>query len=396
MDVLDPPFNELQIIESLMHSMDNVNVNVYRIYNKSLKKYEYMTVANMWKVYQIDQNLGTIGPVQPELDVNKFIYVAAESIAHPVKEYGTDNYLTFLTSISKFPQYKSQMSLFRMNTVAEREKVTTWDIDESRYIHSFSVTKRHAVIVAPPITVNPTKLVTQGYVLCAMEWNNTSPVIIYVVDLKSLNVMTLKYNPFFFFHHINAYEENNTIIVDICTFANKTTVSMFEMPILSDPKVRNSIKFGYGMIRLVIDLETWTVKGQGFESSPKVPYSSRIDFPIFNEKYRYSKYCYVYGTSQKIDNINFNKYAIVKKDVCDPSGDKSWALDNNYPSETLFVATPGGTREDDGILISHVFDGVLDETNLYIINATTMETISKSKLPTNIPVAIHGRFFPDP
>jgi carotenoid cleavage dioxygenase-like enzyme len=41
-------------------------------------------------------------------------------------------------------------------------------------------------------------------------------------------------------------------------------------------------------------------------------------------------------------------------------------------------------------------DGVLDETNLYIINATTMETISKSKLPTNIPVAIHGRFFPDP
>jgi hypothetical protein len=65
-------------------------------------------------------------------------------------------------------------------------------------------------------------------------------------------------------HHINAYEENNTIIVDICTFANKTTVSMFEMPILSDPKVRNSIKFGYGMIRLVIDLETWTVKGQGF------------------------------------------------------------------------------------------------------------------------------------
>jgi carotenoid cleavage dioxygenase len=71
-------------------------------------------------------------------------------------------------------------------------------------------------------------------------------------------------------------------------------------------------------------------------------------------------------------------------------------LDNNYPSETLFVATPGGTREDDGILISHVFDDVLDETNLYIINATTMETISKSKLPTNIPVAIHGRFFPDP
>jgi hypothetical protein len=124
------------------------------------------------------------------------------------------------------------------------------------------------------------------------------------------------------------------------------------------------------------------VKGQGFESSPKVPYSSRIDFPIFNEKYRYSKYCYVYGTSQKIDNINFNKYAIVKKDVCDTSGDKSWALDNNYPSETLFVATPGGTREDDGILISHVFDDVLDETNLYIINATTMETVVSSA-PSN-------------
>jgi carotenoid cleavage dioxygenase-like enzyme len=59
---------------------------------------------------------------------------------------------TFLTRISKIPGIKSQMTLYRMNTISERKEMVTWEIDEPRYIHSFSVTQNYVVILAPPIT----------------------------------------------------------------------------------------------------------------------------------------------------------------------------------------------------------------------------------------------------
>lgn len=103
--------------------MDNTNVNVYRIYNKTIRNFEYMTLNDIWKVYQIDsRSLATMSAIVPEVRFNKLVFVTVTSSAHPVKEYGKENYITFLTSISKMPTVKSQMTLFRMNTVATREE----------------------------------------------------------------------------------------------------------------------------------------------------------------------------------------------------------------------------------------------------------------------------------
>lgn len=210
-----------------------------------------------------------------------------------------------------------------------------------------------------------------------MEWNGKAPLIIYLIDINFTKVTTLKYETLFFFHNINAYEDNDSIIADICTFDNSSIVKIFELESLLHQQVRDNMQFAQYIKRITIDLKTLSVRGETIASSPEIPYSTKLDFPTINENFRHLKYCYVYGQAVKIDNVNFNKYAIVKKDLCESRGDKSWTLDN-YPSEVWFVPTPNGNREDNGILIAHVFDGILKETYLVLINATSMELMSRS------------------
>ena len=392
-----PRFDAYETAESFINGMDNTNVNIIRVYNKQIQKYEYMTMNDIWKVYKVDGNsLNTLFAISPEVKLDKLVYVAAMSSAHPAKEYGKENYITFLTRISKAPGIKSEMTLYRMNTISEREEMVTWVIDEPRYIHSFSVTQNYVVILAPPITVNTLKLIEHGDIWESLEWSEKSPLFVYLIDINTSKVTTLKYDDtVFFFHHINAYEIEDTIVVDVCTLTNSTSVTIYELKYLQNPKIRDSTLFSEKIKRFIIDVKNSTVQSNEFTSSLKVPYSTNFDFPVINEKFRHMKYCFAFGKAIKIDNVHFNKIAIVKKDLCGTTGDKAWTLDNNYPSEAWFVPTPGVSREDDGVLLTHVFDGIMKETYLVIINATTMVTISRATLPINMPISFHGRFFED-
>ncbi|XP_052090779.1 retinoid isomerohydrolase-like [Mytilus californianus] len=143
------------------------------------------------------------------------------------------------------------------------------------------------------------------------------------------------------------------------------------------------------------DLITTSVSAESFKPSKNNSFANNLDMPTINENFRHVKYCYAYGLVLKADNKNFNKWALVKKDVCRVDGDLSWVIDNHYPSEAWFEPTPNSSREDDGVLMTHVFDGIKKESYLVLINATTMETMNKAILPTTMPFSFHGRFFQD-
>ena len=48
---------------------------------------------------------------------------------------------------------------------------------------------------------------------------------------------------------------------------------------------------------------------------------------------------------------------MVKKNTCDATEDKVIYIENHYASEMFFMADPEGTKEDDGVLETIVFDG---------------------------------------
>ena len=91
--------------------------------------------------------------------------------------------------------------------------------------------------------------------------------------------------------------------------------------------------------------------------------------------------------------------AVVKKDVCDEGAPAlAWRQDGHYPGEPTFVGAPGGTAEDDGVVLSVVLDGARQATYLLVLNASSMAPIARlySAPAANVTMGfgIHGAFVP--
>ena len=61
----------------------------------------------------------------------------------------------------------------------------------------------------------------------------------------------------------------------------------------------------------------------------------------------------------------------------------------------LPIANPEAKTEDDGVLVTIVFDGEKEQSYLLILDALTFTIIDKAYLPHNIPWSAHGMHFPE-
>ena len=69
-----------------------------------------------------------------------------------------------------------------------------------------------------------------------------------------------------------------------------------------------------------------------------------------------------------------------------------WSEDGSYPGEPVFVAPPKAQREDDGVLLSVVFDGRTRSSFLLVLDASSLEELARAEVPHHIPFGIHGQY----
>ena len=89
--------------------------------------------------------------------------------------------------------------------------------------------------------------------------------------------------------------------------------------------------------RYKINMATETVTYSNFPNTINSRWINQFDFPVINERFRGERYCVVYGWTA----FDYSRMALVKKNVCDPSKDKVWYVENHYSSEMWFYETPG-------------------------------------------------------
>ena len=74
----------------------------------------------------------------------------------------------------------------------------------------------------------------------------------------------------------------------------------------------------------------------------------------------------------------------------------TWCEENTFCSEPAFVPTPGGTAEDDGVLVTSLIRGKPDVTytGLLVLNAATLAEVARVEflLPGPVPKPLHGCF----
>jgi len=108
----------------------------------------------------------------------------------------------------------------------------------------------------------------------------------------------------------------------------------------------------------------------------------------------------VYGVVQQADGVTYDKWSLVKVTTTNSNGELVPATillheSSNYYGEMTFVPDPEGSNEDDGVLWSHVYDGIRRESYLLVLDARTMEPLAKAYSGFRGTIEFHGAFFPE-
>jgi all-trans-8'-apo-beta-carotenal 15,15'-oxygenase len=105
-------------------------------------------------------------------------------------------------------------------------------------------------------------------------------------------------------------------------------------------------------------------------------------------------YRYLYMGAAHAETGHAPLQAIVKVDL--ESGKKQlWsAAPRGFVSEPIFVARPGSDKEDDGWVLSLVYDSTHHRSDVVILDANDLSTgpVARLHLKHHIPYGLHGSF----
>lgn len=266
-------------------------------------------------------------------------------------------------------------------------KLAEVPVDQIAYLHSFALTERYAVIVEGPFMLYPTDLlVADKPILEKYRWDPGRGTRFLVIDrARGRHVATLQGDPFFAFHVINAHDDASRITIDLAAYEDSTIFDAMYLPRL---RGQTSRPFGFDLDtrRCTLDLSAKKVRMQKIGPGLELP---RIDYSRLHTR----PYRYLYGVSVRDKRTSGWFDQIGKLDTT--SGRvKIWHEPGCYPGEALFVPTPGGTREDGGVLLSVVLDGRTRNSFLLVLDARTMNEIGRAVVPHHIPFGFHGELFP--
>ena len=70
----------------------------------------------------------------------------------------------------------------------------------------------------------------------------------------------------------------------------------------------------------------------------------------------------------------------------------NWHEPGCYPGEPVFVGRPGREREDDGVILSVVFDATDCRSFLLVLDAHSFTERARAQVPHGVPFGFHGQF----
>ncbi len=366
----DPCRSLFQRVQSLFSPelTDNANVNLTRLGD------EYLAMTETPIPVRFDaETLATIGHDEGQKQFGQI------TTAHPHHDAQRGELVNFAAQLGA----KSEYRIYARSSTTEGRTLATMPVREPSYMHSFAITPRYALLLENPLVVNPLRLAFSGKAFIHnYRWKPELGVRIHAFDRETGTLhRTWTTDPFFVFHTINAFEDGDDIVIDLCAHEDASIIELLELDklragsghaVLGARPLRLTLAAGSGVASTReladVDLEL-----------PRIAYRSHNGLP----------YSFVYGASA--GDAPFLK-RLVKIDVDDGSH-TVWDEPNTWAGEPVFVPRVGASAEDDGIVLSVVLDAGTGSSFLLMLDAGTFEEIARAQAPQRVPFGFHGQFF---
>ena len=347
---------------------DNCNVNVTKIADK------YLALTETTLPIIFDQEfLKTKGHFIFDDNLDAQI-----TTAHPHFDFATREIFSYMTKFS----INSHYLIYNIRNGTKRCLISKIPVKEPAYMHSFALTRKYIILAEFPLVVNPLDLAFSNKPFIKnYKWKKENGTRFIVIDRGNGNIIAnIKSRAFFAFHHINAFEENEKIILDIAAYGDSTIIdSLFMNRIFANNHLLPRPNF----IRFKLDLNNNIATQQRIIEAP-------IELPRINYKYNARDYNFAYGTSFNKDGDFLNQ--LIKVDIKNKKTSR-WHRGGFYPSEPVFVPSPEGKKEDDGVILSVALDSKQKKSSLIVLDAKNFKEIGRALLSHFIPFGFHGNFY---
>ena len=298
--------------------------------------------------------------------------------AHPHMDRATKGMLNYAAKLG--PRSSYRFFLLRPGS-SKPEVIASRAVREPAYMHSFGLTERWLVLAEFPYVVNPLNLALSGRPYIEnYRWKPELGTRFHLFDRATgESAGPFEAEPRFGFHHVNSYEEDGDVIVDVCTFADAQIVEDLYLEHLRAGKRPSPNK----LERFRISPGAGTATTEALtEESMELP---RINYGRCNER----PYRYAWGVGMSREGSWLDR--LVKADVVERRS-TIWEERGSYPGEPVFVAAPDGEAEDEGVLLSIVLDGDRGTSFLLVLDAHSLDELARAEVPHHIPFGFHGQF----
>src|SRR4051795_10170178 len=142
--------------------------------------------------------------------------------AHPHHDRETGEAINYAAQLGARSSYR----VYATNAQDEQRLLAEVPVKNPAYMHSFAMTERYVILAEYPLTVNPLKLALGGRSFIeSYRWQPERGTRFTVIARHDGGVkMRATADPFFCFHHVNAWEEGDDVVVDLVAFDDSSVI----------------------------------------------------------------------------------------------------------------------------------------------------------------------------
>jgi carotenoid cleavage dioxygenase len=254
------------------------------------------------------------------------------------------------------------------------------DIPRATMIHDFGVTATRVVFLDLPVVFD-LELAVAGRSL-PFRWMPEAGARVGVMPRSGGSTAThwIDISPVYVFHVLNCYDAGgDTIVMDVLRYDKMFDTAPGEA-------ISSELPF---LARWTIDVDLDRVTEQRLDDVPaEFP---RIDDSVAGLAHRYG-YCTRIGDRPEEPTFE----GLIKYDLARDESTRFDPGQHRSPGEAVFVRAADGRAEDEGWVLSVVFDPARNASDLVILDATSFAgpPVATVHLPVRVPFGFHGSWVP--
>ncbi len=243
-------------------------------------------------------------------------------------------------------------------------------------MHDFAITEHYTIFMDLPLTFSVERM-QRGEPGLMFEPERPSRFGILPRHGDNSSIRWFETPACYVFHTLNAYEEGDEVVLVACRM-NSTTVLMSEQtPGENEGDTARLHRWRF-------NLSTGTAREEMLDDVP-------AEFPRVNEQLLGRPMRYGYAAKFVPSSMPLVD-GLIKYDFSSDSSQTQEFGAGRYGGEAVFVPRPGSTAEDDGWLVTFVYDTSEDTSELVVVNAqdVTAEPVARVLIPQRVPYGFHG------